>query len=233
MSSKTSDDPLPSYTKGIGKRKIILGGTILILISGMFFIFGGVKVLADDENANVGVDIDVTSIDPLSRVGAGMLNQECQNPNSLCGGMEKAEKMQVTDNDGKMANLVKGYPISEMVPYISQRDPRVAGFLVAIAKKESDWGNHTPKKNGRECYNMWGYKGPGNTTDGGYSCFDSPSEAIAVVGDRIEKLVNSHVDTPAKMVVWKCGSNCEAAGGMVAARQWIADVSSLYAKLKS
>ena len=231
MSSCNSVDPLPSYAKIVGKKRMIFGGTILVLISGLFFSFGGLKVLADDENVGIGENVDVKSIDPMSRIGAGLLTNKCENPNSLCGGLDKAEDLGMGDE--KIAGLVKGYPISEMVPYISQRDPKVAHFLVAIAKKESDWGNHTPKKDGKECFNFWGYRGPENPTDSGYSCFESPSEAIAVVGDRIKKLVDSHIDTPEKMVVWKCGGSCAATGGMIAARKWISDVSALCDKMNS
>lgn len=231
MSSSNSDDPLPSYQKIFRKRRVIFGGIILVLIGGLFFSFGDEKVSAGDDNDKRIEKIDVQSIDPMSRVGTGFLVNKCENPNSLCGGLDKAEDLGAGDE--KIADLVKGYPISEMVPYISQRDSRVAHFLVAIAKKESDWGNHTPKKDGKECWNFWGYRGPENTTDSGYSCFDSPNEAVAVVGDRIERLINLHIDTPEKMVVWKCGGSCMATGGMIAARKWISDVSACYAKMNS
>jgi hypothetical protein len=33
------------------------------------------------------------------------------------------------------------------------------------------------------------------------------------------------------MVVWKCGSDCEATGGEAAARKWISDVSLYFNKL--
>lgn len=225
-----SDDPLPSDGKSFSERRIVFGG-IALLVFGIFFILGARNVFAEDNNLGKDININIESIDPLSRIGIGLLQKKCDNPNSLCGGLEKAEKLGMGNE--KIAKMVAGYPILEMVPYISQRDSRVAHFLVAIAKKESDWGRHTPKKNGKECYNFWGYRGPENTTESGYSCFDSPAHAIEVVGNRIEKLVNSHVDTPERMVVWKCGSNCEAAGGQAAANKWIADVRALFVKLNS
>jgi len=230
MSILKSDDPLPSYGKFIGKRNLILGGMVLLLMSGFFFD-SLVKGVFAEEKLEESASFDIKAIDPLSRVGGGISAEKCANPNSLCGELDEAEKLGMGDE--KMAGLVTGYPIVDMVPYISQRDQRVGHFLVAIAKKESDWGKHTPKKDGKECYNYWGYRGPENTTDSGYSCFDSPGHAVEVVGNRIEKLVNQNIDTPAKMVVWKCGSNCEAAGGQAAADKWISDVATYVAKLNS
>ncbi|HUD08506.1 MAG TPA: hypothetical protein VMQ48_00210, partial [Candidatus Saccharimonadales bacterium] len=53
----------------------------------------------------------------------------------------------------KINDLVGGYPIEKMTPYISHKNKKVASFLVAIAKKESNWGRRSPKKNGKECFN--------------------------------------------------------------------------------
>lgn len=101
--------------------------------------------------------------------------------------------------------LVAGHPIEKMVPYIAAHDVSVATFLVAIAKKESNWGKFAPEKNGKTCYNYWGYRGPENTTDSGYSCFDSPGEAVAAVAARLRELLDQGLDTPRKLVVWKRG----------------------------
>jgi hypothetical protein len=92
-----------------------------------------------------------------------------------------------------------------MVPYIATHDQRVATYLVAIAKKESNWGKFAPQKEGKNCYNYWGYRGPENTTDFGYSCFTSPGEAVAIVGERLRELLDQGLDTPRKLVVWKRG----------------------------
>src|SRR4030042_5323758 len=58
-------------------------------------------------------------------------------------------------HEKKIRKTVKGYPIERMSPYISRKNKRVASFLVAIAKKESNWGRHAPKKDGKECFNYW------------------------------------------------------------------------------
>jgi hypothetical protein len=130
----------------------------------------------------------------------------------------------------KINKLVDGYPIKKMTPYISHKNKKVASFLVAIAKKESNWGKHSPKKNGKECFNYWGYRGPENPTASGYSCFDSPQHAVNVVGGRIGKLVDDKIDTPKKMVMWKCGSTSCARSDRGAAK-WIWDVGYYYKKV--
>ena len=131
----------------------------------------------------------------------------------------------------EVEKMVAGTPMEKMVPALSLKDDQVASFLVAIAKKESNWGKFSPKKEGRECYNYWGYRGPEDTTPSGYSCFKNPRHAINVVGGRIAKLIEQEIDTPSKMVVWKCGRNCEAAGGQAAADKWVTDVGYYYEKL--
>lgn len=133
--------------------------------------------------------------------------------------------------DQELAKMVSGTPMEKMLPYLSSRDEQEASFLVAIAKKESNWGKFSPKKDGRECYNYWGYRGKENRTESGYSCFKSPRQAVAVVGARIGELIDQQVDTPGKMIVWKCGSNCAAAGGQAAANKWVSDVGYYYKKL--
>lgn len=128
--------------------------------------------------------------------------------------------------------LVKGYPIEEMVPEIAKQDRIVAAFLVAIAKKESSWGMHVPVYQGQDCYNLWGWRGKNPVGSGGHTCFDSPEDAIDTVAKRIAILIDEHGrNTPAKMVVWKCGSDCNATGGQAAANKWIADVNLYFKKL--
>ena len=126
--------------------------------------------------------------------------------------------------------IVKNSPMEKMAALISQRDRTVAAFMVGIAMKESKFGRYSPKKNGLECYNYWGYRGKENTTQSGYSCFQSPEEAVKVVGDRIEKLVKNGLRTPAQMIVWKCGSTC-AGHSEESVAKWIKDVSIHYNEL--
>ena len=130
----------------------------------------------------------------------------------------------------ELKELVSGYPIERMLPQIVQQDPRVAAYLHPIAKKESNWGKRSPKQDGKDCFNYWGYRGPENTTRSGYSCFKNHRQAVAVVGGRIGKLLSQNIDTPDKMRVWKCGRDCSGhAAGSV--DKWIADVGYYYRKI--
>jgi len=133
----------------------------------------------------------------------------------------------------EIREMVKGYPIEKMAPYIAEKDKIVAAFIIGIARKESTWGKHVPVLNDEDCYNYWGYRGirPRMGT-GGHTCFDSPKDAVDTVAKRIEFLVsNKKLDTPSKMVIWKCGSDCGATGGHAAARKWISDVDVYFKKL--
>lgn len=145
----------------------------------------------------------------------------------------KNELLKQTQEDGKIESgqfaekiyeIVGDAPIREMVPFISKRDEKVAAFLVGIAKKESSFGLASPSKDGETCYNYWGYKSSGaRGTAMGYACFGSAEEAIRVVGDRIEVLVNKQRNTPARMVdTWKCGTSCVGDPG---APGWTATVA--------
>lgn len=133
----------------------------------------------------------------------------------------------------KAKELVKGYPIAEMMPYIIEKDPKVAAFYIAIAKKESNWGKRVPVLNGKDCYNYVGYRGKSEKKgSGGHTCFNSRKEAVDVVSKRIKELIEKYDrDTAKKMVVWKCGNNCAATGGQAAANKWIDDVDYILEKL--
>ncbi len=126
--------------------------------------------------------------------------------------------------------ILKGTPMEKMMGDISRRDRIVAAFLVGIALKESKFGLHSPKKDGLDCYNYWGYRGRENPTPSGYSCFDSPSQAVAIVGDRIEAIVRQGARTPRDMVVWKCGYTCEGFDEE-SVNGWIEDVGLNYYRL--
>ncbi len=143
--------------------------------------------------------------------------------------LESTGKMEL---QRELNEMVEGYPIEQMVPYIAEQDEKVAAFLVAIAKKESAWGKRVPVLGGKDCFNYWGYRGGGNrVTRGGYTCFDSPQQAVETVGKRIAYLVQDQgLDTPNKMIVWKCGSTC-AGHSSYGVQKWISDVSLYFKKI--
>jgi hypothetical protein len=109
----------------------------------------------------------------------------------------------------KITGMVEGYPIEEMLPYIFEKDRTVAAFLVGIAKKESNWGKRVPVLEGQDCFNYWGYRGA--TADGNRrACVSIAEKKRLLVAKRIEKLVYSQkLNTPEKMILWKCGFSCE------------------------
>ena len=119
-----------------------------------------------------------------------------------------------------------------MVPYIAKKDRMVAALIVAIGMKESTWGKHVPVLDGQDCYNYWGYRGIRDRMGtGGHTCFDSPEDAVNTVAKRIEFLVsNEKLNTPAKMVVWKCGYDCSW-DNQKAVNKWISDVDLYFKKL--
>lgn len=133
----------------------------------------------------------------------------------------------------RVKTLVKGFPIEQMAPYISKQNEETAAFIVGIAKKESNWGKRVPKKDGQDCFNYWGYRGGGDrVTWDGYTCFDSPKQAIEMVGKRINTLVTENeLDTAREIVVWKCGWTC-AGHNAAGVEKWIKDVDYYYHQVR-
>lgn len=125
--------------------------------------------------------------------------------------------------ENKIKEVTKGYPVEKMSKYISRMDRKTSAFLLGIAKKESNWGKFSPQKDGMDCYNYWGYRGTYNQTDSGYSCFDSPSQAVAVVGGQIDEFIAQGIDTSRELAVWKCGWD-EECQKTPSAKKWIVDV---------
>jgi hypothetical protein len=131
----------------------------------------------------------------------------------------------------KIRGMVKGYPIERMAGQIARKDKATAAYLVAIAKKESDWGKHVPVLNGEDCFNYWGFRRISDKMGSdGHTCFTSPKEAVNAVAGRINELVFEYKrESPEEMVVWKCGYDCAGDGG--ADDKWVSDVNFYYEKL--
>lgn len=142
------------------------------------------------------------------------------------------QKKNETDFEKKVKKMVRGYPIEKMLPYILKQNQTTASFLIAIAKKESNWGKRVPVLNGQDCYNYWGYRQKRKRMgSGGHTCFDSREDAINTVGKRMHKLIfDYNKNTPNKMVVWKCGNSC-AAHNKKSVKKWISDVDLYLKKL--
>lgn len=132
----------------------------------------------------------------------------------------------------EIRQMTKGYPIEKMAPEIAKQDRIVAAFIVAIAKKESDWGKRVPVLNGKDCLNYWGFRAQRKKMGtGGHTCFDSNEDAVSSVAKRLSFLVsNEKVNTPEKMVtVWKCGYDCSW-DNPAAVKKWVSDVDMYFKK---
>lgn len=142
-----------------------------------------------------------------------------------------SEAEQKRYEDG-IREMVKGYPIESMLPYIFEKDRVTAAFLIGIAKKESNWGKRVPVLDGQDCFNYWGYRGIRRLMGtGGHTCFNSPKDAVDTVATRLGTLINSQkLDTPEKMVVWKCGFSCQGQS-RESVLKWISDVDLYFSQL--
>ncbi len=212
------------------KKHIILSSSILALSIGLFFYFSGGSP-AYSATIPSGTRINPETIDPLNRIGKGEI-AHYGGKGIFCDEKNLFSEETDSQRQDKIKKILASYPMAKMAPYLAERNKKVSSFLISIAKKESDWGKYSPQENGRDCYNYWGYKGGYDPTVSGYSCFDSPEQAVQVVGDRIEKLINQNIDTPERMVVWKCGYTC-AGQNPADVQSWIGTVAYYFGKLNS
>ena len=208
-------------------------GSILFGMIIMTFVY---KYLGQGVSAEQ-LQINITNEQQFSQsgevLGAEDSNDDAQSFTQKVLEIEKADDKQSLEK--QIREMVKGYPIEKMVPYIAKKDRTVAAFLIGIARKESSWGVHVPVLNGQDCYNYWGYRGQRELMGtGGHTCFNSPKDAVDTVSKRLSTLIDEYgKNTPEKMVIWKCGSSCEATGGQAAANKWISDVTTYFNKLNT
>lgn len=140
-----------------------------------------------------------------------------------------------SNNDLNQAikELSAGYPLEAMAPAIARYDKEIAGLIVGIAKKESNWGKRVPlDTHGEDCFNYWGYKGAGSRGVAmGHGCFGSREEAVEAVGNRLVELVKiKQTSEPKNLTIWKCGSSC-ATHSPVSVLKWVSDVDLYYQKI--
>lgn len=128
--------------------------------------------------------------------------------------------------EAELQSMLAGYPIAAMAPAIAQYDRDIAGLIVGIAKKESNWGKRVPLDTaGDDCFNYWGYKGAGARGIAmGHGCFGTAEEAVQAIGKRLQELVAlRQTSEPKNMTIWKCGSSC-ATHSPESVRKWVSDV---------
>ncbi|MFC1645002.1 hypothetical protein ACFL08_03175 [Patescibacteria group bacterium] len=226
---------LNSMKKRFNRSNILLGLGLVLTVCSVFYIF----------STEIASGAQITEVDKGINIAALSIGSE-KDENSLAS-HEEGEDLENTINEyfglvvkdqekaeleEKLYEMVAGHPIEEMVPYIAEYDKEIAGLIVGIGKKESNWGKRSPlKDNGETCYNYWGYKGAG--TEGvamGHGCFGTPEEAVGVIGKRIQNLADQEIRTPSEMIVWKCGRSC-AGHAPGSADKWISDVSIYYNRI--
>ncbi len=228
-------DAFRGYTHGIGLVRMWNISLVSSLIFGMFLMTMIYRYLG--QGAHAQEDGAVSSLPKTTQVlGAQTTNQEAvQRERDYYTAKILAElsSKKNADFEKTLRNMVRGYPIEAMVPYIAKQDRVVAAFIVAIAKKESSWGVHAPVLDDQDCFNYWGFR---KKTDrmgtGGHTCFNSRQEAVTAVANRINTLVyDEKNDTPEKMVSpWKCGYDCSW-DSKQAVQKWIDDVDFYFRKI--
>ncbi len=158
------------------------------------------------------------------------LREQEELNNFVLGTLNKFEEVKQEELSKEIKKMIAGTPMEKMTPYIAEKDRKVAAFLVAIAKKESNWGERVPVLDGQDCFNYWGYRGIRDRMGtGGHTCFDSPKDAVDTVAGRLRELVEADIDTPEEMVIWKCGSSC-AGHSDYSVKKWISDVEMYFSE---
>jgi len=191
------------------------------------------EIKGDDANAGAPVTVSALSVEDKSSVKLARelsLEQKYDPSDDLF--LQFFSEAEKDEYGQQIEELVKGYPIEDMLPYILEKDRIVAAFLIGIAKKESNWGKRVPVLDGQDCFNYWGYRGIRRLMGtGGHTCFNSRKDAVDSVALRIESLVySSKIDTPEKMIIWKCGYSCDG-HSRESVRKWIADVDMYFKDL--
>ncbi len=223
---------------GASLRFSLMGAILLGAVSTtMVFRYFGERVLARENIATVSSVSLPPSPEAIPRVPEVLGDRDEIDErfvNEVVQDLESLQKIEEKrELETKIRDMVSGYPIEDMVPFILEKDKVVAAFLVGIAKKESAWGKRVPLLNEHDCFNYWGYRGKRRLMGtGGHTCFNSPKDAIDTVSRRLEKLIfTEKVDTPAEMmVVWKCGYDCSA-HNQADTRKWIQDVNLYFHEL--
>ncbi len=246
-------NPISMSQKKAEKRHFFRSCQALGLVGMLCLALGQADQVSSDSGASPAAD------DPLSRVSlcdwqrdydffTGAKKTEKAEPSVPCE--EAFVKRTVSESDAvasqapvptgeravfeaELRAIVAGYPIESMVPTIAEYDREIAGLIIGIGKKESNWGKRVPRtETGEDCFNYWGYKGAGaRGVAMGHGCFGEPAEAVHAIGNRLKELVALRkTSEPANMTIWKCGSSC-ATHSPESVRKWISDVDLYYREI--
>jgi hypothetical protein len=229
-------DLFSGYTHGVSLTRAWNLSLVGSLIFGMFLMtmiyrYLGPGALADIEEAKIQTELaQITQKQEEERVlGESIAKAQADKKAEV-----EAEKKQAQDAilakqqefERKIRGLVQGHPIEKMSPYIAKEEPLVAAMFIAIAKKESSWGERVPVNGGEDCYNYVGFRlKTEEMGSDGHSCFSSPKEGFEVTVKRIKALIYKEGMTTAEKMVkpWKCGYDCSW-DNPSAVRKWVSDV---------
>ncbi len=229
--------------KDIKQHKYLLGATLLIL--GGFFYSQNISAKSLENKNTISKKL-IIAFQEQNKNDSQNQNQSTSKPKISLDEIEKQISLPLKDNStneddqinnnlkNQLSDILVGTPMENMIEPISKQDRTIAAFLVGIALKESQFGKHSPKLHGQDCYNYWGYRGKrARMGTGGHTCFDSPEDAVNTVSKRLKTLVfKQHRTTPQKMLIWKCGNSC-ATHSPTSVAKWVADVSIYFNKLNS
>lgn len=228
-------DLFAGSVRGVGVMRMWNISLVASIIFGMFLMTMIYRYLGVGASAGMRTAQGPT-VSEQQVLGAEVSKEDSQSDNELTMKLlNEYENSEQSKMENQMREMVKGYPIEKMVPYIAKKDKVIAAFLISIARQESSWGVHVPVLDGEDCYNYWGYRGKrARMGTGGHTCFDSPQDAIDTVSKRLEFLVsNEKVNTPTKMVtVWKCGYDCSW-DKKENVQRWISSVDTYFKKLNT
>jgi hypothetical protein len=233
-------DVLKNYTNGVSMLRMWNLSLIGSLIFGMFLMTMIYRYLGPGARAAVEESRIQNEMVELAKkqeaekvLGESIAKAQADRESQIKASVEIEKKQaeeaifkQQKEFELKIRELVKGYPIEKMAPYIAKEDPLVAAFFIAIAKKESSWGEHVPVSGGADCYNYVGFRlKTKEMGSGGHSCFSSPKEGFEVTVKRIKSLIYNEDMTTAKKMVnpWKCGYDCSW-DSKEAVQKWVSDV---------
>jgi hypothetical protein len=233
-------DAFRGYTNGVSMLRMWNLSLIGSLIFGMFLMTMIYRYLGPGARAAVEEARVQTEIEQLAQkkeaervLGESIAKSQADREAQIKASAEMEKRLaeeailkQQKEFELKIREMVTGYPIEKMAPFIAKEDPLVAAFFIAIAKKESSWGERVPVNGGSDCYNYVGFRlKTKEMGSDGHSCFSSPKEGFEVTVKRIKALIYKENMTTAKKMVspWKCGYDCSW-DSEEAVQKWVSDV---------
>lgn len=235
-------DLLSGYTHGVSMVKVWNLSLVSSLIFGMFLMTMIYRYLGPGAQAKMQEAKDKAEMEQIVQkeeaqkvLGESVAKAEVDKKAQA----EDDAKQAITDKqkrfEAKIRDLVGDHPIAQMAPYIAKEDPLVAAFFIAIARKESSWGDHVPVNNGKDCYNYVGFRlKTEEMGSAGHSCFSSPKEGFERTAKRIKNLIYDEKMTTAEKMVspWKCGYRPDL-DNKEAVQKWVSDVDSILKQVLS